>query len=216
MKTNTIHTSSQVSDHIAWTHFPNGLKAVGLAGTVLGLAGIWKFLRWPGAGKLLIFATFIFLFFCFKMISEGKRSVAGIVLWVGMAYITVVSLFLSLFWPGGSLLQCYGIPDLIVAIVAIFYLRTIPQEYKWTRIVLGIWGIAIPILFFVLWWAACYYRNKYIGADAFEPAIPYADESVIYMQSHMIRTFIWTLGNGIAMLIFSLPLYIVARKHAKK
>ena len=221
MKMNNIHTSSHASDHIAWTYFPNGLKAVGLTGIIYGLANIWlmlniTYLHLAGCTIIVFIAMTVFMFSCFKMISEGKRSVAGKVLWIGMAYTSITNFFLSVHLLGGYLLQCHGIPDLIVATAALFYVRSIPQEHQWARKTLGLWGIAIPLVYFVLWWAIYFYRNVYMNVDAFEPAIPYAYDCVMGNQSRIIKSCVWTLGNGLAMFVFSLPLYIIARKHTKK
>lgn len=211
--------AQQISEGIVWTNYAKGLKAVAMSGLILGLSDIWltanrAIIHWPGSTQLLLLTTFVFWFFCFRMIFEGKRSVASTILWIGMAYISIAALFRSLEIVGGMILEFYGVPNLIVIVATIIYLTQLPQEQRWSRSVLGLWSIGVPLVSCLLWYAMYIYQN-YIDVDTFEPAIPYADFCVEYMRHRHIRALVLTLGNGIAMFAFSLPLYIVARKHSK-
>ena len=211
--------AQQISEGIVWTNYAKGLKAVAMSGLILGLSDIWltanrAIIHWPGASQLLLLTTFVFWFFCFKMIFEGKRSVASTILWIGMAYISIGALFRSLDFPGGMIMEFYGVPNLIVIVATIIYLTLLPQEQRWSRSVLGLWSIGVPLVSCLLWYAMFIYQN-YIDVDTFEPAIPYSDWCIDYIEHRRIRALVLTLGNGIAMFAFSLPLYIVARKHSK-
>ena len=214
------HNGAQkISESIVWTNYAKGLKAVAMSGLILGLSDIWltanrALIHWPGASQLLLIVTFVFWFFCFKMIFEGKRSAACTILWIGMAYISIAELFRSLAFVGGMIMEFYGVPNLIIIVATIVYLTQLPQEQRWSQGVLGLWSISVPLVSCLLWYAMYIYQN-YIDVDTFEPAIPYADFCVEYIRHRRIRALVLTLGNGIALFLFSLPLYIVARKHSK-
>lgn len=214
-----ISGAQQISEGILWTNYAKGLKAVAMSGLIMGLSDIWlvvnrAYLHFPGAEPLVLVATFVFWFFCFRMIFEGKRSATSTILWVGMAYISIAALFRTLNWPGGMILEFYGVPNLLIVVATIVYLTQLPQELRWSRSVLGLWSIGVPLVSCLLWYAMFIYQN-YIDVDTFEPAIPYSDYCIEYIQHRRIRALVLTLGNGIALLGFSLPLYIVARKHIK-
>lgn len=211
--------AQQISEGIVWTNYAKSLKAVAMAGLILGLSDIWlavnrELIHWPGSTQLLLLTTFVFWFFCFKMIFEGKRSVASTILWIGMAYISIAALFRSLAFTGGMIMEFYGVPNLIIVVAAIIYLTQLPQEQRWSQRVLGLWSIGVPLVSCLLWYAMFIYQN-YIDVNTFEPAIPYSDFCVEYIRHRHIRALVLNLGSGIALFLFSLPLYIVARKHNK-
>ena len=219
---NTINKhAAQSSDNYLWVNYPKGLKGVGMTGLLLGLANIWLvlnrlYLYWPGSAYLLLIATFAFLFFCFKMVSEGKRTWAGMVLWIGMAYISFAGLFRALSWPGGTIMGFWGVPNLIIIIAAIVYISQLPAEQRWSSKVLSCWAIAIPLIAAVLWYVMQFYGDIFMSKDDFVPAIPYAEDCLEYMRIRTIKFRVLVFGNGLAQFIFSLPLYIVARKQSKK
>lgn len=214
------HNAHHASDSILWSNYAKSLKAVGMSGLLLGLSDIWfvvnmAFVHLPAGSFIVLFATFIFVFYCFRMIYEGKRSMANMVMWVGIAYIGIAALFRTLDWPGGMILEMYGVANLITIITAIVYLIQLPQEQKWARLILGTWTVLIPLISCTLWYVMFFYQNYVWNANAFEPAIPYANHCVEYVRHRMIRTRVMTLGSGVTLFACSLPLYIVARKHSK-
>lgn len=191
-----------------------------MSGIVLGLIFLFyclnlKYLHWPYVSFIVLITIVFFLFFCFSMNFEGKRSIAKSILWIGLTYLYVVVLFRILHWPGGTTMGYYGIPNIIVIIAAVVYLFQIPQELKWSRKVIGLWSIGLALAGIVLWFITFYFQEIFGVEDPFEPAIPYAYECVNYAHVRATQNDIIRLGNGIALLIFSLPLYIVARKHSK-
>ena len=196
--------------------YPRALKYMALAGILLGVSDIWfafnnLWLHWPGSAQILLVTTELFIFACFWMIFSSHRSVAQICMWLGMAYIALTQMFMTLLWPGGTMMGCYGVISLLTICAAIWYLYKIDEPYRWSRKAMGIWVIVIQVAFIILWYAKMYYLNYVV--DQFEPAIPYAEHSVYYMQNRIwCRKYI-VMGNGIAMLLSSIYLYIKIRKH---
>ena len=220
MNTNNKHTA-QGSDNYLWAHYPKALRSLGKAGLLMSLANIWLvlnklYLHWPGSAYLVMITTFAFLFFCFKMVSEGKRTWAGMVLWIGMAYISFAGMFRAFSWPGGTIMGFWGVPNLLIIIAAIVYIAQLPAEQRWSGKVLGCWAIAIPLIAAVLWYVMLFYDDFFMPKDDFVPAIPYADDCLEYMRVRAIKYRVLVLGNALAQFIFSLPLYLVARKQLKK
>lgn len=217
----TSHNSVRtISDNSLWSNFPKALKAVGLSGMLLGLICIFyslntKYLHWPCISYLVLIAIVFFLFYCFRMNFEGKRSIAKSILWIGMTYLYVILLFRILNWPGGTGMGYYGVPNIVVIIAAIVFWHQIPQELSWSRKVIGLWSIGLSLIGIVLWFMTFYSPEIFSVADSFEPAIPYAYNCVNNARVQAITRDIITLGNGIATFLFSLPMYIVARKHSK-
>ena len=195
--------------------FARGLKALAGASLFLGFSFLYyviniEWIHWPGIILFIFVAIFTFLFNSMRMFSFSKRSIVGALVWLGMAYLSVVLMFRICSWPGGTILGFYGVPNLIIIVAAIIYLRKLPQEQSWARKAIGWWSIGIPLASCLLWYAMYVYQM-----DSFEPAIPYSDYCVEYYELRLMKRRILTLGSGIAYMAFSIPLYIVARKHSK-
>lgn len=200
--------------------FARGLKALAASGIFVGLSCLWcviniEWIHWPLAYPLVFLALFTLLFCCIRMLFTGKRSIAGSIVWGVMAYLSVTLLFRILNWPGGSIIGFYGVPNLIIVVAAIMYLKKLPQEHMWSRKAIGWWSIGIPLASCAFWYAMYIYEMYYTSLNSFEPAIPYSDRCVEYFELRMMKRRILTFGSGIAYFAFSLPLYIVARKHSK-
>lgn len=206
------------NDEARWMTFPRALKYTALAGILLGLSDIWFasnhiYLHWPGAYWFVLFATALFLFTCFLMILASQRSVAQVCTWTGMAYIALTHMFMTFRWPGGMTMGCYGVISLIAICAAIGYLRNMKEQCQWSRNAIGIWVIVIQLVFIVLLYVRMYYFNYVV--DPFEPAIPYAENSVHYMQINTWLMKYIVMGNGLAMLLPSIYLYHVAHLNSK-
>ena len=202
-----------------WMTYPRGLKYLALTGIILGVSEMWFavsyiWLHWPGSAFFLFFATIFFIFLSLMMIFTGNKSVAAILMWLGMGDMALAQLFMTLLWPGGALVCAYGGFCIIAIIAAIWHHHTLPNQYAWSKNVLMWWVIGIQLVFFILFWVKWYYLQYMV--DQFEPAIPYADHSVYYLQNRVWSRKYIVFGNGLAQFIFSLPLYIVARKQSKK
>ena len=200
--------------------FARGLKEFAGTGIFYGLTFLWssinsEWLHWPGVSLLIFIAGFSILFSCIRVLSAGKRTVSGVIIWVGVTYLAVMVMFRVLNWPGGTIMGFYGLPNLITVVAAIIYLRQMPQELSWSRKALGAWSIGLPLVMCALWYAMYVYQMYYTSLDSFEPAIPYSYNCVEYYQLAMMKSRILKLGSGVAYFAFSLPLYIVARKHSK-
>ena len=200
--------------------FARGLKSLAGAGLFYGLTFLWGFvnsewLYWPGVSFLIFIAGFTSLFCSVRMLFTGKRTISGDIIWIGITYLAMTGVFRILSWPGGTIMGFYGVPNLIIIVAAIIYLKQMPQELSWSRKALGAWSIGIPLVTCTLWYAMHVYQIYYSSLDSFEPAIPYSDYCVEYYQLAMMKSRILKLGSGIAFFAFSLPLYIVARKHSK-
>lgn len=194
-------------------------KYISLAGIVLGLSTICfavdrLWLHWHGPSWLMLCATAVFVFACFLMILTEPRSWAQIVTWVGMAYTATNLLFVTFRWPGGMSMSLYGAIGIITIGAAIVYLIQMPPQFHGVRKALGFWVIGFQLIFIILWYVRMYYLNYVI--DQFEPAIPYAENSLHYMQIRVWKLKYFVMGNGIVMLLPSIYLYFVTRKLFKK
>ena len=196
-------------------------KFISLAGILLGLSAICfavdrLWIHWSESLWLVfcaLCATAVFVFACFLMILTEPRSWAQIVTWVGMAYTATNLLFVTFQWPGGMSMSLYGAIGIITIGAAIAYLIQMPPQFHGVRKALGFWVIGFQLVFIILWYVRMYYLNYVI--DQFEPAIPYAEYSIHYMQIRAWTRKYFVIGNGLAMLLPSIYLYIVARKQNK-
>lgn len=198
--------------------FPRALRYTALAGIILGISDIWFavnyiWLHWPGSAQILLFATAIFLFMTWVMMFSGQKSVPAILMWLGMGDMVLSLMFMTFFWPGGALISAYGTLCIIPIIGAIWYYFTAPEQYQWSKKALCWWVIVTQVVFIILFWVRYYYFNYVV--DQFEPAIPYAEDSVFYVQNRIWSRKYIVMGNGIAMLLSSIYLYYVARKQNK-
>ena len=142
-----------------------------------------------------------------------QQSIASFILWLGMGDMVLSHTFMTLLWPGGAYISANGIICILTIIAAIWYFHAIPEQYAWSKNALAWWVIGTQIVFFVLFWIKVYYLNYVV--DQFEPAIPYAEDSVFYVQNRIWSRKYIVMGNGIAMLLSSIYLYYVARKQNK-
>lgn len=208
----------QGNNESLWMTYPRGLKYMALAGIILGTSNVWLainnlWLHWPGANWCVLFAGAIFIFQTWLMMFTGYNSVTSIILWLGMGDMVLSQMFMALFWPGGALISANGFLCIIPIIAAIWLYHTMPEQYAWSKKALCWWVIATQLVFFILFWVKYYYFHYVI--DLFEPAIPYAENSVYYIQNRIWIRKYFVMGNGIAMLLSSIYLYYVARKQNK-
>ena len=198
--------------------YARALRSASVASLLLGLTFIWKvvnreFQLYMPASIFVLIALFTFLFFSLRMLNVGPQTWASRLTWIGMALLASAETFKTDSFPGCSVLMLFGGTSVIGVIAAILYLRKLPQEQQWAKNALGWWVIALQVIGLALWLVTLFYGNQV--SDGFPPAIPYSDYCVEYMRNYELKIRVYTLGNGIALLIFSLPLYIVARKHCK-
>ena len=201
-----------------WMTFPRALRYTALAGIILGFSDIWFacnyiWLRWPGASWLVLMATAVFLFMTWVMMFSGHKAIPAILMWLGMGDMVLAHTIMTLLWPGGALLSAYGGLCIIPIIAAIWYYHTAPKQYIWSKKALCWWVIVTQVVFIILFGVRYYYFNY--AVDQFEPAIPYAENSVYYLQLRIwFRKYI-VMGNGLTMLLSSVYLYHVARQNSK-
>ena len=205
-------------DEALWMTFPRALKYTALAGIVLGISYIlfaanYIWLHWPAASWLVLMATAVFLFLTWAMMFTGQKSVPTILMWLGMGDMVLSHTFMTLLWPGGALISAYGVLCVIPIIAAIWYYFTAQEQYQWSKKALCWWVIVTQLVFIILFWIRYYYLNYVI--DQFEPAIPYAENSVYYIQNRIWIRKYFVMGNGIAMFLSSIYLYYVACKQNK-
>ena len=198
--------------------YPRGLRYMALAGIILGVSDLWFasnyiWLHWQGAAWLVVLATAIFLFQTWMMLLTEHKSLVSAILWLGMGDMVLSHTFMTLLWPGGAYISANSIFCIITIIAAIWYFRTIPEQYRWSKNALAWWVIGTQLVFCVLFWIKVYYLDNVV--DQFEPAIPYAEDSVFYVQNRIWSRKYIVMGNGIAMLLSSIYLYYVARKQNK-
>lgn len=213
-KDDAVKKSSEMIDF----GYSRVLRFIALAGIFYGaneilfaINAIW--LHWSGIAMLMAISSFIVIFLCFTMIYIGSWSAIQCVIWLGMAIMIMSQTFMTLLLPGGALMCSYGFVSVLTIIAAIWYFHAIPEQYAWSKNALAWWVIGTQLVFFVLFWIKVYYLNYVV--DQFEPALPYAEDSVFYVQNHIwCRKYI-VMGNGIAMLLSSIYLYYVARKQNK-
>lgn len=208
----------QGNNESIWMTYPRGLKYMALIGIILGVSDIWLalnylWLHWPGTVWLVLLATAIFIFQSWMMLFTEHKSIASIIMWLGMGDMVLSHTFMTLLWPGGAYISANGIICIITIIAAIWYFHAIPEQYAWSKKALCWWVIATQLVFFILFWVKYYYFHYVI--DLFEPAIPYAENSVYYIQNRIWIRKYFVMGNGIAMLLSSIYLYYVARKQNK-
>ncbi len=208
----------QGNNESIWMTYPRGLKYMALAGIILGASNVWfainyLWLNWPGSVWLILLATAFFLFQSWMMLFMEQQSIASFILWLGMGDMVLSHTFMTLLWPGGAYISANGIICILTIIAAIWYFHAIPEQYAWSKNALAWWVIGTQIVFFVLFWIKVYYLNYVV--DQFEPAIPYAEDSVFYVQNRIWSRKYIVMGNGIAMLLSSIYLYYVARKQNK-
>ena len=201
-----------------WMTFPRALRYTALAGIILGISYIWFavnyiWLRWPGGAQILLFATAIFLFMTWVMMFSGQKFVPAILMWLGMGDMVLSLMFTTFFWPGGAFISAYGVLCIIPIIAAIWFYCTAPEQYAWSKKALCWWVILTQVVFIILFWVRYYYFNYVV--DQFEPAIPYAENSVYYIQRRIWIRKYFVMGNGLAMLLSSIYLYHVAHQNSK-
>ena len=115
-----------------WLSFPRAMRYMSYAGILFGISYIWfalnkLWIHWPGAYWLVILATAIFICMCFVMIISSARSLMKVLMWCGMAYLSVALLFRVSSWPGGVAMLQWGIPNIIAICIAIGYLTHMPK-----------------------------------------------------------------------------------------
>lgn len=208
----------QKNNESLWMTYPRGLRYMALAGIILGISDVWfalnyLWLHWPGSAWLVVLSTAIFLFQTWMMLLTEHKSIASIIMWLGMGDMVLSHTFMTLLWPGGAHISANSIFCIITVIAVIWYFRTIPEQYRWSKNALACWVIGTQLVFFVLFWIKVYYLDYVV--DQFEPAIPYAEDSVFYVQNRIWSRKYMVMGNGIAMLLSSIYLYYVARKQNK-
>lgn len=201
-----------------WMTFPRALKYTALAGIILGISDIWFavnyiWLHWPGASWLVLMVTAVFLFMTWVMMFSGQKSFPAILMWLGMGDMVLSLMFMTFFWPGGALISAYGGLCVLPIIGAICYYYTVPEQYACSKKALCWWVILTQVVFIILFWVRYYYFNYVV--DQFEPAIPYAENSVYYIQRRIWIRKYFVMGNGLAMLLSSIYLYHVAHQHSK-
>lgn len=210
--------AATMNKELVWMTFPKALRLLSVAGMLVAFANIWlvvnlAWIHWPAA-YILILGSLIFLaFMSIMMNTASTMSVVQVIMWIGFMYTLIGQLFILLHWPGGTAMLAYGIPNIIVICAAIAYLIHLPKEYQWARKTLGWWIIGTQVVIALLWYIVQWYGLY--SVDQFEPAIPYAESSIISMQQWRWDRTARCLGLGVTLLGFSLPLYIVARKHSK-
>ncbi len=173
---------------------------------------IW--LHWPGIAMLVLVGALSVMFLCLIMIIIRSWSAVQSVIWFGMAMMVLTQLFVSLRWVGGMQMELQMLivtPLVLFVAIGVFYY--IPDYYKWSRRALCWWIIGTQVVFIILTCVRWYYLNYVI--DQFEPAIPYAENSVHYMRINIWMKKIYVLGNGLTMLFISIYLYYVACKQNK-
>ena len=195
--------------------FSKSLKYTALAGILLGLSYVWfalnrLYIHWPGSAEIVSVLTGAFIAACFWMVLANFREFALMITWVGMAYTAVTLMFMAFRWPGGNSMGCYGVISLITICAAIWYLCKKEVKNLHPRKAIAIWVIVIQLVFIILWYVKMYYLNYVV--DQFEPAIPYAEDSVYYQQIRIWTLKYITMGNGIAMLLSSIYLYVKTLK----
>ena len=196
--------------------FARGLKALAFAGMLLGLSFIVLVISIEFSvlfvWSLIIFlAEFTFIFCSIRMYTLSKRSIPSAIIWIGMAYLSLTVLFRVFDLEGGNIMGFFGVPNLIIVVASVFFLKKLSFELSWSRKTLGWWLMGISLASCALWYAIYLYQTS---ALIYEPAIPYADNCVEYTAHRIVKRRVLTLGSGIAFFAFSLPLYIVARKHS--
>lgn len=212
-----MKTDNQQIDAL-WMTYPRGLKWMAIAGIIFGISVILfavncLWLHWPGVSWLVILTAAIFIFQTWVMTFSEYKSVFSILLWFGMGDMVLSQMFMALFWPGGALISANGFLCIIPIIAAIWLYHTMPEQYAWSKKALCWWVIATQLVFFILFWVKYYYFHYVI--DLFEPAIPYAENSVYYIQNRIWIRKYFVMGNGIAMLLSSVYLYYAARQNSK-
>ena len=199
-----------------WLSFPRAMRYMSYAGILFGISYIWfalnkLWIHWPGAYWLVILATAIFICMCFVMIISSARSLMKVLMWCGMAYLSVALLFRVSSWPGGVAMLQWGIPNIIAICIAIGYLTHMPKAYQYIRKPLAWWVIGSQVVAAILWFIA-YYHFDFV-VEQFEPAIPYSDDCVLYQQAKIWRTKVITAGFGGTMLLLSCILCRATRKN---
>lgn len=200
----------------SWMNYPKTLNYIAIIGIWYGactflyaINRLW--LYWPGGATIYMYAAMTFAILCIcKVILEFRRSFPEIIIWLAMAFMTIAQLFKTLHWPGGSAMMLWGLPALLAIGVAVYYLFHMPEQYQKSRRAFAYWAISTQLTFIVLWYVQIYYLNYVV--DQFEPAIPYAENSLHYMQIRVWELKYFVMGNGIAMLLPSIYLYFVTRK----
>jgi len=209
---------ASMDSKLVWLTYQRAIRYVAFLGILVGLSAIFYYIdRQVDAylhGIVFLFLSMpALILFLLRMMSVGARSRVSIVMWLCTAISLTATMFKIMSFPGGELLQMFGLPNVLAILCGIGYLTHLPQEYKWVRLPLAWWIIGTQValvgVWFVFWYHGVYYT------DHFEPAISYADWSVIAEQQWEWKAVMRSLGLGVIVLPLSIWLYIVARKHSK-
>lgn len=212
--------AASMNSNVSGITYPKGIRWVAFSGIMFGVAACWYYLNhmwlhFPGPSMVFFAAAVALWWLCFLMMTIGVRSIASNTMWIGIALTVCSVLFMCFHWPGGTAMGLYGFTYLYVILLAIGYLKHLPQEYLWVKHPLGWWLIAPQVCWIIIYWVRWFKQREIFAGYDFEPAIPYADHTAMSEMFSFFDTQL-ILAYGLSVLPFSIWLYVVAKRQCKK